>query len=229
MRSGGFALSIGFALALFASAAKTETSISLYPPPDRTWTEFDYVQFYFAHFNGNRALPHLRDADTRAVFDRLVSMDNLAKVSAASHSDSEKLAELGLMLSALGSIRAAYNISVQVGEPLAEELTRIQIFTLVVLDDAQRLSRAVGQAPSEAWSTTIGGVIASLGESAVYTTAQRRELADALSEHMSALSPLLSKKAKEQAMDKVGTQAAGESDAALRSALNRLLIAVSES
>ena len=162
----------------------------------------------------------------RAVFDRLVSPDNLTRLREASLSDGDKLAEIRLMLSALGEIRAAYNISVQVGEPLAEELTRIQIFTLVALDDAQRLSRAARAAPSDAWQTTVIGVVASLAENAVYSAAQRRELADALTIYLPALNPLLSVKAKGQMMDIIGALAAAEKDPALRISLKRLLLSL---
>ena len=226
MLKRGFAFSVPFVMIMAFLAHAESPGASLYPSPDRPWTKREYIQFYFTHFNGNRALPHLREAQMRAVFDRLVSPDNLTRLREASLSDGDKLAEIRLMLSALGEIRAAYNISVQVGEPLAEELTRIQIFTLVALDDAQRLSRAARAAPSEAWQTTVIGVVASLGETAVYSAAQRRELAEALSMHMRDLSPLLSEKAKEQATEAVGTLAAGEKDPALRISLKRLLLSL---
>jgi len=229
MQKRGFVFSVPFAMVMAFFAHAESPGASLYPSPDRAWTKHEYVQFYFAHFNGNRALPHLREAQMRAVFARLVSPDNLTQLREASLSDSDKLAEIRLMLSALGEIRAAYNVSVQVGEPLAEELTRVQIFTLAALDDAVRLSRAARAAPSDAWSTTVTGVVASLAETAVYTPDQRRELADALALHMGVLSRLLSGKAKEHAMEVTGRLAAKESDPALRSALKRLLIAVSES
>lgn len=165
----------------------------------------------------------------RAVFDRLVSPDNLTRLREASLSPGDKLAEIRLMLSALGEIRAAYNVSVLVGEPLAEELTRVQVFTLAALGDAVGLSHAAGAAPSDAWPTTVIGVVASLAENAVYSAAQRRELANALTTHLKALNPLLSAKAKGKMMDIIGTLAAREVDPALRSALKRLLVAVSES
>jgi len=229
MQKRGLALAVPLAMLLALGAHAESPGASLYPSPDRPWTKKEYVEFYFAHFNGNRALPHLREPRMRAVFDRLVSPDNLTRLREASLSDCNKFAEIRLMLSALGEIRAAYNISVQVGEPLAEELTRVQVFTLVMLGDALRLSCTADAAPSLAWSTTIGGVFASLGESAVYSTVQRRQLAEALSGHMGALSPLLPGKAKAQAMEKVGTLAADEGDPLLRNALKRLLLSLSES
>ena len=228
MRKGGFALGLGMALALVISAARAETGVALYPPADRAWTKGDYVEFYFAHFNGNHALPHLRDAGMRAVFDRLVSADNLVSLVAAPMPDAERLAELRVMLSALGEIRAAYNISVQAGEPLSEELARVQIFMLAALELAMRVSDAAGAAPSRAWDTSIVGVVASIGEHDIYSNAQRRELADALSGQMQSLRFLLSDKSKQKMMDQIGILAARESDPALRNSLKRLLIAVAE-
>jgi hypothetical protein len=228
MRKGGFALGLSVAFALLISMARAETGAALYPPPDRAWTKGDYVEFYFAHFNGNHALPHLREAEMRAVFDRLVSADNLVRLVAAPMPEAEKLAELRLMLSALGEIRAAYNISVQAGEPLSEELARVQIFMLAALELAMRISDAAGAAPSRAWDTSIVGVVASLGEHDVYSKAQRGELADALSRQMQSLRFLLSDKSKQRMMDQVGRLAARENDPALRNSLKRLLIAVAE-
>lgn len=228
MHMRGLAFSVPFATLMMLVARAESPGASLYPSPDQAWTKNEYVQFYFVHFNGNRALPHRREADMRAVFDRLVSPDNLSRLRDASLSDSDKLAEIRLMLSALGEIRAAYNISVQVGEPLAEELTRVQVFTLAALDDAVLMSRAAGAAPSNAWSTTLDGVVASLGEGSIYSDQQRLELADALSLRLRGLSPLLAEKARQRAMDAVGALAAKESDPALRSALKRLLLALSE-
>lgn len=224
----GFAFSMPFAILMMLIAHAESPGASLYPSPDRAWTKNEYVQFYFTHFNGNRALPHLREAEMRAVFDRLVSPDNLTRLRDASLSDDDKLAELRLMLSALGEIRAAYNVSVQVGEPLAEELTRVQVFTLAALDDAVRLSHSAGAVPSNAWSTTLDGVVASLGEGSVYSDEQRRELADALSLRLSDLSPLLAEKTRQRAMDTVGSLAAKERNPALRNALKRLLLTLSE-
>jgi hypothetical protein len=229
MRKGGLALGFGVALALLLSTARAETGAALYPPSDRAWTKGDYVQFYFAHFNGNHALPHLRDAAMRAVFDRLVSAENLARLVGSPRPEAEKLADLRLMLSALGEIRAAYNISVLAGEPLSEELARVQIFTLTALALAMQVSDAAGAAPSRAWDTSVVGVVASLSEHDIYSSAQRLELADALSKQMQALRFALSERSKQRMMDQVGRLAARESDPTLRDSLKRLLLAVAES
>ena len=227
MRMRGFALCLALAAGLAASASPAETRASLYPSPHRVWTQQDYVQFYFTHFNGNQALPHLRSAEMRAVFERLVHADNLARLAAAPISDAEKLGKLRLMLSALGEVRAAYNISVQVGEPLAEELTRVQVFTIEMLAQAVGVSALAGEVPSRAWTTTTFGIVVSLGEDSIYSPVQRRALAEALAQHYDSLRTMLSGPASAEIGRRIASLAAKERDPALRQSLTRLAEAAS--
>ena len=194
-----------------------------YPAPDKTWNEHDYVSFYFTHFNGNLALPHLRNEASRAVFDRLVAGDNIARLARADVPAEEKLADMRLLLSALGEIRASYNSAVIVGEPLAEELTRVQIFTLAALDDAVALSKLAAHSPSGAWTTTFFGVVTSLSEQQTYSASERLAMSDAVARHYPGLRQLLSEHEQRNLRDRIGAIAASETDLALRNSYTRIL------
>jgi hypothetical protein len=194
-----------------------------YPAADRTWSEHDYVSFYFTHFNGNLALPHLRDETNKAIFDRLVAGDNIARLARANAPPEEKLADMRLLLSALGEIRASYNSAVIVGEPLAEELTRVQIFTLAALDDAVALSKLAARSPSRAWTTTFFGVVTSLSEQQTYSASERLAMSDAIARHFPELRVLLSEHERQDLCDRIGAIAANESDPALRKSYSMIL------
>ena len=55
----------GLSAAVLALVVMVEAGVatagqpSHFPSPHHPWTTREYVDFYFAHYNGNRALPHL--------------------------------------------------------------------------------------------------------------------------------------------------------------------------
>ena len=77
MKRSPLRLSIMLACALCAAPAFAGNS---FPSPEQPWTKSEYVDFYFAHYNGNLALPHLRSAEGRALIDRLVDRDNVERI-----------------------------------------------------------------------------------------------------------------------------------------------------
>ena len=105
------------------------------------WTSSDYVDLYFRHYNGRVPLPHLRDEAQKALFSHLIDPANIALIVEAPVSNDEKLRQLRIILAVLGAYRAAYNVAVIVGEPLAQELTLVQVHTLEVADAVAKLVR----------------------------------------------------------------------------------------
>lgn len=196
-----------------------------YPAADRPWTQADYVNFYFSHYNGNQALPHLRSAPTKAVFARLVDQGNVERILAAPQPDAEKLRQVALILSITGEARAAYNYAVALGEPLQQELTQVQIFALYLVDVSVRLTGAVPDRRwrSSAWKTTLFGVLLSLSERDVYSTAQRMAFTDALAEYYPGIEPALNATDRRQFHDGIASLIAAEPDADMRAAQTRLL------
>jgi hypothetical protein len=214
-----------FILALTTAGAGLAGQLSHFPSPHQPWTTREYVDFYFAHYNGNRALPHLRAGDTRRLFQRIVDRENVLRITTSSMSDERKRAHIAMILATMGEIRAAYNYAVFVGEPLQEELTRIQSFTLFLIDAAIRLEgRSMRpQAGNPAWRTTIWNIIGSLSEREIYSDQQIASLSSALDLHYPQLSSILSDDEKHKFHTHIGELAAAESNVATREAHLRLL------
>lgn len=217
----------GFIIAtLLANASPAIPDISVqFPSPNHVWTARDYSQFYFVHLDGNQALPYLRTPASARVFERLVDHENIRRIIERSGPDDEKIRELWGILATLGAIRARYNLSVVIGEPLVEELTQLQIFMLYVLDETVRFSEEAMQSPSVAWKTCLLGVVQSLAERDVYSPVQRGAMAIALTDHFAGLRLLLTSRDLHGMQSQVEALATEERDTELRQALQHLLAA----
>jgi hypothetical protein len=160
---------------------------------DAQWTSHDYVNLYFRHHNGWVPLPHLREKESRALFSHLIDSSNIARIEMAPISNDEKLGQLRIILAVLGAYRAAYNAAVLVGEPLEEELTLVQAYTLQVAGHVANLSRMSpdGGGSPAAWATLVEGVIESIGDDEFYSTEQKAIMADAISTHYPAIAAAL--------------------------------------
>jgi hypothetical protein len=225
MHKGGFVF--GFAVAALlacGSPARADTVIH-FPSPNHAWTWRDYNQLYFVHVDNNLALPHLRSPDTARLFRRIVDRDNIGRVIGRSGPDDEKIRELWMILGTLSAIRARYNLSVVIGEPLSEELTQVQAFMLYALDETVRLSEEAMRSPSIAWKTCFLGVVQSLAEKETYTPAQRGAMASALTDHFAGLRLLLTAGDLQGMRRQVEALATEERDTELRQALQHLLAA----
>ena len=76
---------------------------------------------------------------------------------------------------------------------LQQELTLVQVHTLEVADAVARLVRLspAEEGSSTAWATLVEGVIESVGDSKVYSPAQRAIMADAVTLHYPAIAAVL--------------------------------------
>ena len=160
---------------------------------DSQWTSQDYVDLYFRHFNGHVPLPDRREKVQAALFSHLIDPANITRIEKAPVSNVEKLRQLRIILAVLGSYRAAYNVAVIVGEPLAGELTEVQAYILEVAEHVANLVRLSPEdhgSPS-AWATLVEGVIESVGDRERYTPAQSAIMADAIARHYPAIAAVL--------------------------------------
>jgi hypothetical protein len=191
---------------------------------DVQWTSHDYVTFYFTNYNGLVPLPHLREKEPKAQFNRLIDSGNIARIEEAPVSKDEKLRQLRIILAMLGAYRAAYNYAVFVGEPLEEELTLVQAFALHVAGHAASLMRTSpdGGGSSAAWATLVGGVIESVGDNQIYSPAQSAIMADAITRHYPAIAAVLSNDERRRIRAQVLMLADANGDPALQEARERM-------
>jgi hypothetical protein len=208
-----------------ASGLATAGQLSHFPSPHQPWTTSEYVDFYFAHYNGNRALPHLRAEDTRLVFQRIVDPENVLRIIESSASHEQKRAGIAMILATIGEIRAAYGYAVFVGEPLQEELVQVQSFLLFLINSAIKLEDKMGtlSAGNHAWKTAIWNVVGSLAERETYSSRQLASLSAALDLNYPEISSILSDADKQKFRLRISEIAAAESDGGAREAHLQLL------
>ena len=157
------------------------------------WSSRDYVDLYFRHYNGHVPLPHLREEAQKVLFNHLVDPSNITRIEVAPISDDEKLRQLQIILSVLGSYRAAYNVAVIVGEPLVAELTEVQAYSLQVAGAVANLSQKSSQdnGASSAWATQVEGVIEEAGNTERYSPEQIATMANAVAKYYPAIAAAL--------------------------------------
>lgn len=213
------------AAGLSVLAAKAEDG-SPYPSPAQAWTKREYVDFYFTHYNGNIALPHLRTDAQRALFARLTDSENLRAIVGTGKDANERRQNVNVVLAIMGAVRASYNISVVIGEPLQEELTRVQIFTIEVLDAAVPLWSSESGSRQEAWKTTFFGIVRSLSETNIYSDEQIVRLSDAIATHYPAIATIFTEADKRQLRAQVESLLAGETSDKTGESFSRLMQAI---
>jgi hypothetical protein len=213
------------ALNLAALAAKAEDG-SPYPSPAQAWTKREYVDFYFAHYNGNTALPHLRTEAQRELFARLVDPGNLPAIVNSGKTANERRQNINVVLAIMGAVRASYNISVVIGEPLQEELTRVQIFTIEVLDAAVPLWSSEPGGRQEAWKTTFFGIMRSLSETNIYSEEQIVRLTEAITQHYPTIATIFTEADKRQLRAQIETLLAADTPDTAGERLSKLMQAV---
>jgi len=200
-------------------------AVQHYPSAAAVWTRQDYSRFYFTHFTTNLALPHLRDAANRRLFERLTDPGNIDRVVRQAASPAAAVRELRIILATLGAIRGSYNLAVRDGEPLQEELVRVQDFTLFTAAAIAEL--AGGQAPdaasASAMKTTVQGVFTSLSETGTYAPVQTAALADSLARRFPYFAPLFTREERRRLA--AGVRAL-RADAATHRALSRLALTI---
>jgi hypothetical protein len=208
---------------LAASLAGAAAANPAYPEPGMAWTERQYVDFHFAHYNGRRALPHLRDTASARLFNRLVDPANIVAIRAAHGDAATRRLALDQVLAAVGATRSSYLYAAQIGEPLAEELTRVQVFQLELV----AAILAAGTSPDltkthPAWRTAFLGAAASLEENGLYTDEQALMLVEAIASHFKTIAPVLQPGDREYLSKRFLKRAETTRSDALRSALAEL-------
>ena len=197
-----------------------------YPSPATHWSEREYIDFYFFHYNTHQALPHLRNAESRALFERLTDRANIERIKTGPAARREKQRQLQMILAAMGGVRGAYNLALMIGEPLQEELTRVQIFHLYLIGVVAEFEEDIATARSApAMKTALLGVIQSLSEE-VYSPAQIASLSDAAARRYPAVNKLFTARERTLLRARIEALHAKQTASQPRLALSRLLATV---
>jgi hypothetical protein len=216
-------------LLLIALTPAAAGEMAHYPTASNPWTKRDYLDFYFAHFNGNQALPHLRSPEQRRLFARIVDDANLRAILASSATPEDKGRHLAMILGTVGEIRAAYAYAVLVGEPLREELAQVQIFMLDIISAMSKLPYADDDGQRrQSWQTMVFGIVTALSERQIYSKDETIRLSQALAVTYPAISRLLDGSAKRQFATKLTSLAMTEDDQDIRREFDRLIHVVAQ-
>jgi hypothetical protein len=198
-----------------------------YPSPQSAWEASHYVDFYFMHRQGNQALPHLRSEEGQRLLARLTDRGNIERILSAELPAAEKRRLLGLVAMSMGGVRGAYAVSELAGEPLAEELVRVQAFQLYVI--ARNIELGGEALPVSAWQTSLLGVMRSLTEGQRCSEAQRVLLASAILDDYPAFMRILEDGQKAVLSDLAAKLGGGAHSVELRRVMGRLVQTVEES
>ena len=195
------------------------------------WKSQHYVDLYFRRYNGQVPLPHLRNAEQKALFEHLVAPCNLSEIVKSAISNDEKLSELRIILASLGAYRASYEVAVMVGEPLEQELAMVQTFSLLVAETEIGLTRAPLELQSKhaAWATMVAGVIDSIADTERYSSRQGVILAEAVARHYPAIASALPEADRQRLRSKALDLPVKTSDAELLRALVQMKNVVASS
>ncbi len=157
----------------------------------RPWTSGDYFRQYSLLYNGKIPLPHIRSADQALLFGQLVNSRNISSILNSADAADIKVRELRKIFATVGAYRASYNLAVFYGEPLQQELTRVQVFGLEVAAAVAKLARQQDGVPCGAITTMIIGMIESIGEEQRYSADQSAEIAEAIARYYPEIAPVL--------------------------------------
>jgi hypothetical protein len=166
------------------------------------WSSDDYFRHYMQYFHGKVPLPHSRSTEQALLFNHMVDGRNITHVLGSVGSPERKLVELRKILGLIGAYRASYNLAVTYGEPLEQELTRVQAFGLEVAAAVATLSQHTDRVPCTAITSVIAGMIESISEDRRYTADQIAEIAEAIARHYPQISPALAAADREYLFDK---------------------------
>jgi|GEM_PF-2061823 len=198
-----------------------------YPSPATFWSGRQYTDFYFVHFNTHLALPHLRNPESRALFERMIDRDNVERIVSAPARRQDKQRELRMILATVGGLRGSYNLAVMIGEPLQEELTRVQVFQLYLIGVVAELEEDLTDASGNpAMKTALLGVVHSLSQKDIYSPAQITALSDAVARRYPVLSELFSKSDRTRLRNRIVALQLRQTESQSRHALARLLATV---
>lgn len=207
-----------------------------YPAPVGVWGSHEYTIIDAILRTGSvDAYPRLTSEATRPVFLKMIDAGNVAAVHDRSVPLLRRLIDLRSYDGYIGCIRARYNIHTRLGAPLQAELVLLQAFLLdlsaltvemtepflvsLESNERQQLQQMNFFDTFATLKNHVAGVVTSLSETTVYSTAQRRELTEAIGRTFPAMRGLFTTLEREQTAAELLRLARSTGDPNLRRAL----------
>lgn len=170
------------------------------------WTSEEYVRQYSLRYLGKVPLPHLGNAEQALLFGQLIDRRNIALIVNSAESVDFKLLELRKILATVSAYRASYNLAMTYGEPLQQELTRVQVFAMEVAAAVAAMTQQQGEkfySAHDALATQIAGMIQSIAEEQRFSDDERAELAEAIARLYPGIAPVLTDDDRQHLFDQI--------------------------
>lgn len=210
-----------------------------YPPTDRAWSALDLGTVEaILRLGPPEVYPRLASTETRNVFLKMVDPGRFALARSGTAPLLHRLIDLRTFDGYLGCYRSRYNIQALGGAPLQEELVRLQVYQLELsalaielsgpfiesldAEEREQLKQAGFFAGFGTLRTHLAGTVTSLAESALYSTADRIELARAIARTFPRLRRIVPEDERARIVVEVGRLAGNASEPALARALTAL-------
>lgn len=230
-----------------APAAYVERGV---PPHNRMWTGEDYVQAVRIFKQMAEAdptkLPRYGSPTSGALFERMVSADNLALLANGDLGGPQRLAAAVSLLQALqGLVSEVYGPAATPERTFDAEILELmrhslqvslqmqilmnEIFASLPADDPDRETRMKGWRKSrEGFTTLVLSMLVTLTEHDLYRTSELLRLADTLEKMMPDLLPLLTPTARKELPVLLQRMIDEEQDVAIKERLNRIAAIVAD-
>ena len=226
------------------SASAENRAAPPYPPADRPWSSTDYRGLVEMVKSGKVPLPTLADPSSKAVFERVVNVENTA-LWMARKKDMAVAARMPETLETLQSVNALtlnYVSEANKGKPYEREMAKLLVYSLTLISASIDLAHEfMATMPKDAkYETRMAGfrqmqqgnrgVLAGLGQSIAetkfYSKASTLEMAQSFVTHVPAFQSFLTDADRQDHLRRIEQQFDSTTDADVRAALMSMRAAI---
>lgn len=220
---------------------------SPYPPADRPWNSADYRALMDMVRSGQAPLPTLADPSGKAVFERMVNVENTALWMARKQelSAGVRMQEMAATLESVNALLMAYLSEAQKGKPYDREMAKLMIyvFTLTGMsigvadefmatmpkDDRYETRMAGLRQMQQGSRTVLAGMVQSIAETRFYSKASTLELVGSVVTHLPSFQRILTDQDRQDHLRRIGQQLGMTTDREVKSALMAMRDAIGKS
>jgi hypothetical protein len=222
---------------VLAGSPSAQQPAPTYPAADRAWSSADYRDLAELIKSGV-PLPALADPFGQAVFERIVSLQNLELSRNKTLPLGSRIEEALTLLDRTKTLLVAYITKAQSGSPYERELARLQVFLMaeasLLLDlvdefvptikrDEKYEVRMEGLAKMRQGIRTImAGAVESAGETSFYSKASTLVLVQGIETYLPSFRPILTDQDRQDFSRRIGRQRGEATDPEVVAALTKL-------